>query len=48
MESDAADLRVRPIATDDLVEDDGWLTVPAAGTVVTDADVQALCDADQR
>ena len=47
VESDGADLRVRPIAADDLAEDDGWLTVPATGTDVTDADVQALRDADQ-
>ncbi|MBL8930035.1 MAG: AbrB/MazE/SpoVT family DNA-binding domain-containing protein [Kineosporiaceae bacterium] len=48
VESDGADLRVRPIAVDDLADDDGWLIVPPVGSVVTDADVQALRDADQR
>jgi AbrB family looped-hinge helix DNA binding protein len=48
VEADGADLRVRPVADDHLVEEDGWLLVPASGTTLTDADVQALRDADQR
>lgn len=45
---DGADLRVRPIAGDELDEQDGWLLVPGTGTPLTDADVRALRDADQR
>lgn len=48
VEADGADLRVRPVAEDRLDEQDGWLLVPASGTPLTDADVQALRDADQR
>lgn len=48
VEADGADLRVRPVADDSLVEEDGWLLIPAPGAPLTDADVQALRDADQR
>ncbi|MGQ0576487.1 MAG: AbrB/MazE/SpoVT family DNA-binding domain-containing protein [Pseudonocardia sp.] len=48
VEAVGADLRVRPVAEDTLEEQDGWLLVPASGTALTDADVQALRDADQR
>lgn len=48
VEADGADLRVRPIADDTLVEEDGWLVVPAAGAPLTDDDVRELRDADQR
>jgi AbrB family looped-hinge helix DNA binding protein len=48
VEVDGADLRVRPVADDQLVDEDGWLLVPTSGTPMTDADVQALRDADQR
>jgi AbrB family looped-hinge helix DNA binding protein len=48
VEADGADLRVRPPAEEHLDEQDGWLLVPASGTPLTDQDVQALRDADQR
>lgn len=48
VEADGADLRVRPIADDALDEQDGWLLVPAVGVPLTDDDVRALRDADQR
>lgn len=48
VEADGADLRVRPIADDALDEQDGWLLVPAVGMPLTDDDVRALRDADQR
>jgi AbrB family looped-hinge helix DNA binding protein len=48
IEVDGADLRVRPVADDALIEEDGWLLVPATGTPISDADVQDLRDADQR
>jgi AbrB family looped-hinge helix DNA binding protein len=48
VEADGADLRVRPVAEDSLDEQDGWLLVPASGAPVTDEDVRALRDADQR
>lgn len=48
VEADGADLRVRAIGNDVLVELDGFLVVARGGTPLTDADVQALRDADQR
>ncbi|TCK25381.1 AbrB/MazE/SpoVT family DNA-binding domain-containing protein [Pseudonocardia endophytica] len=48
VEADGADLRVRPAADDSLDEQDGWLLIPASGSSITDDDVQALRDADQR
>jgi AbrB family looped-hinge helix DNA binding protein len=48
VEADGADLRVRPLADDALAEEDGWLVVPASGQQLTDEDVRALRDADQR
>ncbi len=48
VEADGADLRVRPIAEETLDEQDGWLLVPAAGSPITDEEVRALRDADQR
>lgn len=48
VEADGADLRVRPLADDTLDEQDGWLVVPATGRSLTDEDVRALRDADQR
>ena len=48
VEADGADLRVRPLTDDALVEEDGWLVVPATGTPVTDEMVRDLRDADQR
>lgn len=48
VEADGADLRVRPLADDALVDEDGWLVVPGSGMVLTDDDVRQLRDADQR
>lgn len=48
VEADGADLRVRPLADDALDEQDGWLLVPASGTTLSDDDVRAIRDADQR
>lgn len=48
VEADGADLRVRARADGSLEERDGWLVVPASGVAITDADVLALRDADQR
>lgn len=48
VEADGADLRVRPVAEDVLVEQDGWLVVPASGASLGDDDVRDLRDADQR
>jgi len=48
VEADGSDLRVRPRAGDDLDEQDGLLVIPASGLPMSDEDVQALRDADQR
>ena len=48
VEADGSDLRVRPSAGDELDEQDGLLVIPASGLPMSDADVQALRDADQR
>ncbi len=49
LEADGANLRVRPIAADDLEEADGLLVIPAGnGEPITDEDVRALRDADRR
>jgi AbrB family looped-hinge helix DNA binding protein len=48
IEIDGSDLRIRPIADDAVVSDDGWLIVRTSGTTLTDDDVRALRDADQR
>jgi len=48
VEADGADLRVRPLTDDSLLEEDGWLVVPPAGAPVTDDMVRELRDADQR
>lgn len=48
VEADGADLRVRAVGGSVLVEMDGFLVVPPGGAPTTDADVQALRDADQR
>jgi hypothetical protein len=41
-------LRVRPRAGDDLDEQNGLLVIPASGLPLSDEDVRALRDADQR
>ncbi len=45
---DGAGLRLAPVAGEELVEQGGRLVVPASGTTLSDADVQALRDGDQR
>jgi AbrB family looped-hinge helix DNA binding protein len=45
---DGAALRVEPVVGTGLEERDGRLVIPAAGAVITDDDVRALRDADQR
>lgn len=46
--ADGAGVRVEPLATDSVVEQDGRLVIPAAGAAIGDGDVQALRDGDQR
>jgi AbrB family looped-hinge helix DNA binding protein len=46
--ADGAALRVEPVVGEGVEEQGGWLVIPASGTVIADADVQALRDADQR
>ena len=48
VDADGADLRVRPVADDTLLEEDGWLVVPSVGPTLTDDTVRELRDADQR
>ena len=48
IEVDGAGLRVAPIAQDALVTHRGRLLVPAVGADLSDDDVHALRDADQR
>ena len=45
---DGSDVRIRPIADDAVVTDDGWLVERTSGVTLTDDDVRALRDADQR
>lgn len=48
VEMDGADLRVRPIAADDLDEVDGLPVIPTReGETITDEDVRSLRNADQ-
>jgi len=46
--TDGAGLRVEPPAGDELVEKDGRLVIPAAGSQIDDDLVRALRDASQR
>ena len=46
--ADGAALRVEPVASESLVEESGFLVIPASGERLTDKDVQALRDADRR
>ena len=48
MPGDGADLPEDPIGAESLEEQDGWLVIPATGTVVDDELVRALRDGDQR
>lgn len=46
--ADGAALRVEPVTRSELEEKDGFLFIPASGRVITDEDVRALRDADQK
>jgi AbrB family looped-hinge helix DNA binding protein len=46
--ADGAALRIEPVVSAELVERDGRLVIPASGSLLTDEDVRALRDADQR
>lgn len=43
-----AGLRVVPLTQDSLVQEGSFLVIPADGQPISDEDVQALRDADQR
>lgn len=45
---DGSGLRIEPVASDQLVERDGVLLVPASGASIDDDTVRFLRDADQR
>lgn len=45
---DGAGIRVEPVHDDTLVEEDGFLVIPASGASIDDELVQALRHADQR
>jgi AbrB family looped-hinge helix DNA binding protein len=46
--ADGSALRVEAIASDEVAEDEGRLVISAGGSILTDDDVRALRDADQR
>jgi hypothetical protein len=46
--ADGTGLRVEPIAGSGLEERSGRLVIPPSGTPITDDDVRALRDADQK
>jgi len=48
MTIDGNGIRIEPLVLEGLVEQDGRLLIPASGTTIDDALVQALRDADQR
>jgi hypothetical protein len=43
-----AALRVEPLTGETVEEQDGWMVIPASREPITERDVQALRDADQR
>ena len=45
---DGAGIRIEPVAGEGLVEERGLLVIEADGAALSDEDVQALRDADQR
>jgi AbrB family looped-hinge helix DNA binding protein len=45
---DGASLRVEPVADEGLVEEGGWLVIPASGVPISDDDVRDLRSADRR
>ena len=46
--ADGTSVRVEPFVEKGLVREGNWLVIPPAGSPVTDDDVRALRDADQR
>ena len=48
MTIDGNGIRIEPVVSEGLVEQDGRLLIPASGTTIDDALVQALRNADQR
>jgi AbrB family looped-hinge helix DNA binding protein len=46
--SDGAALRIEPVTSDDVVEEQGRLVIPPAGAVIDDQLVRALRLADQQ
>ncbi|MFN8520159.1 MAG: AbrB/MazE/SpoVT family DNA-binding domain-containing protein [Chloroflexota bacterium] len=48
IELDGAAIRVEPVTTHSLAEEDGRLVIPATGTSVTAEMVERLKDADRR
>jgi AbrB family looped-hinge helix DNA binding protein len=46
--ADGAALRVEPVSGEGLEDRRGRLVIPSAGMTISDAEVQALRDADQR
>lgn len=48
VQADGTGLRVEPIAGEGLVDRSGRLVIPSSGVTVSDDEVRALRDADQR
>ena len=48
LSADGATLRIEPVHDDTLVEEDGFLVVPASGVPIDDELVRSLRHADQR
>lgn len=46
--ADGTSVRVEPFVEKGLVREGNWLVIPPVGSPVTDDDVRALRDADQR
>jgi AbrB family looped-hinge helix DNA binding protein len=44
---DGAGVRIDPVSTGELVEEDGFLVIPASGMPLTDDVVRELIDADR-
>ena len=48
MRADGAGLRIEPVTTDNIIEENGRLVIPAGGTIIDDDLVRALRLADQK
>ena len=46
--TDGAGLHIEPLAGDQLADEDGFLVIPAADSILSDDLVRTLRDADQR